>query len=176
MMTKTAIFYSPEGGSVNRVSLKLGEMIGNEKVEIIPVSEAEIEDVRNHSQIILVGSTVGADHWSNEPVLNEWPEFFSMIDDISFMDKKVAIVGLGNSVLYPEHFADGIAHLYKEVAEKDAKICGFVDAKDYTFEDSEALNDDGLFCGLPLDEDNEDDLTTERIENWLSSLQPDFEF
>lgn len=175
-MNKTAIFFSPEGGSVNSVAVKLGEMIGNDKVEIIPVREAEIEDVEKHNQMIFIGSTVGADHWNNETVANEWPGLFAMIESLSLEDKKVAIVGLGNSVLYPEHFADGMAYLYKVLAEKDANIFGFVDAEDYTFEDSEALNDEGFFCGLALDEDNEDDLTPERLEKWLEKLKPDFGF
>ena len=28
-MNKTALFYSPEGGNVNRVTIKLGELIGH---------------------------------------------------------------------------------------------------------------------------------------------------
>lgn len=175
-MNKTALLYSPQGGNVNRVTIKLGEVIGNKKVEIIPVREVVKGDLIKYNQIIFVGSTVGADHWNNETVVDEWQEFFAKTDEISFEDKKVAIVGLGNSVLYPEHFADGMAHLYKTLTEKKAKISGFVDANDYTFTDSEAVNDEGLFCGLPIDEDNEEELTTERLEKWISILKLDFEF
>ena len=175
-MNKTALFFSPEGGNVNSVAIKLGEVIGNDKVDIIPVREVKKGDLDKYNQIIFVGSTVGADHWSNEILVDEWQEFFTKMDDISFEDKKLAIVGLGNSVLYPEHFADGMAHLHKKIAEKNAKIFGFVDAKDYTFADSEALNDEGFFCGLPIDEDNEEELTTERLEKWISILKLDFEF
>lgn len=175
-MSKTAIFFSPEGGSVNQVAKKLGKMIGNDKADIIPVKDAGKDDVMNYSQVILVGSTVGADHWSNETVLNEWPGFFARIAGVSFEDKKVAIVGLGNSVLYPEHFADGMAYLHKEITAKNAQVFGFVDSEGYTFEDSEAVNDEGVFCGLPLDEDNEEELTDERLEGWLSRLGSDFAF
>jgi flavodoxin I len=175
-MKKTAIFYSPEGGNVNHVANKLADLIGNDKVELFPVREVEKGDVNNYSQIIFIGSTVGADHWSNETLVNEWQGFFTKIADLSFEDKKVAIIGLGNSVLYPEHFADGMAHLYKDIKEKNANIFGFVDAEDYTFEDSEAVNDEGLFCGLALDEDNEDELSAERLEKWISKLKLDFEF
>lgn len=175
-MGKTAIFYSPQGGSVNRVAMKLGEMIGNDINVVIPVREAEKEDIEKYSQIIFVGSTVGADHWSNEILENEWEGFFKQMSESGFEGKKIAIVGLGNSVLYPEHFADGIAYLYKEITARNGKIYGFVDAEDYTFEDSEALNEEGFFCGLPLDEDNEDDLTPGRLEKWLSVLKPDFQF
>ena len=175
-MSKTALFYSPEGGNVNRVTNKLGEMIGNDKVDIIPVKEVEKGDLYKYNKIILVGSTVGADHWNNEIVVDEWNEFFTKIKDISFEKKKVALVGLGNSVLYPEHFADGMAVLHERIIKQNAKVLGKVDAKDYDFTDSEALNDDGFFCGLPIDEDNETELTTERLEKWIFILKPDFEF
>lgn len=175
-MNKTALIFSPEGGNVHNVTIKLGELIGNDKVDIIHVREVAKGDLAKYDQIIFLGSTVGADHWRNEILVDEWQEFFAKMGDLSFKDKKVAIVGLGNSVLYPEHFADGMAHLYKSISEKEAEIFGFVDAEDYTFTDSEALNDDGFFCGLPIDEDNEEDLTTERLEKWISILKTDFEF
>ena len=108
-MSKTAVLFSPEGGNVDRVAHMLGELIGNDKVDIIPVKKVVKEDVDKYDQIILAGSTVGADHWSNETIVDEWPEFFTKIKEIGFEKKKVAIVGLGNSFLYPSHFADGMA-------------------------------------------------------------------
>jgi len=175
-MSKTALFYSPQGGNVNSVANKLGALIGNDKVDIIPVKEVEKGDLYNYDKIILVGSTVGTDHWNNEIIVDEWIEFFTKIAEISFEKKKVAIVGLGNSVLYPEHFADGMAVLYERITKLNAKILGKVDAKDYDFTDSEAVNDDGFFCGLAIDEDNEAELTAERLEKWISILKSDFEF
>ena len=175
-MSKTALFFSPEGGNVNYVANKLGEMIGTDKVEIIPVKEVKEGDLSNYDKIILLGSTVGTDHWNNETIVDEWPEFFTKIKEISFEKKKVAIVGLGNSFLYPSHFVDGMADLYERLTKQNAKVLGKVDAKGYDFTDSEALNDDGLFCGLHIDEDNEEELTAERLENWISILKSDFEF
>ena len=175
-MSKTVLFFSPEGGNVNRVANKLGELIGNDKVDIIPVKEVEKEDLYKYNKIILVGSTVGTDHWNNEIVVDEWPEFFTKTEEISFENKKVALVGLGNCVLYPEHFADGMAVLSDRIIKQKGKPLGKVDSKDYDFTDSEALNDEGYFCGLAIDEDNEAELTTERLEKWISILKPDFEF
>lgn len=176
MMNKTAIFYSPVGGNVNSVANKLGAMIGDDKVDIIPVKQVEKEDVMKYDKIILAGSTVGTDHWNNESVPDEWPGFFKKIEDISFKEKKVAIVGLGNSFIYPSHFVDGMADLYERIKKLDAEIFGEVDPEGYDFTESEAINDDGLFCGLPIDEDNEPELTTERLEKWISVLEADFEF
>ena len=175
-MSKTAIFFSPEGGNVNNVANKLGELIGEDKVDIIPVKEVSKEDLIKYDKIILIGSTVGADHWDNEIIVNEWPEFFRKSNEIRFDKKKVAIIGLGNCVLYPDHFVDGMAVLYEEIKKQNAQIFGFVDSAEYDFTDSEAVNDDGIFCGLALDEDNEEDLTDERLKRWISDLVPDFEF
>lgn len=175
-MSKTALFFSPVGGNVNHVTDKLGSLIGDDKVDIIPVKEAESEDVSKYDKLILLGSTVGTDHWSNEAVPDEWPGFFSKIKDISFENKKVAIVGLGNSFLYPDHFADGMADLYERLTKQNAEVLGKVSAEGYDFTDSEALDEDGFFYGLAIDEDNEPELTSERLEKWISILQPDFEF
>ncbi|MEN8155557.1 MAG: flavodoxin domain-containing protein [Bacteroidota bacterium] len=175
-MSKTAILYSPQGGSVNSVAIELGAMIGNDKVDLVPVKDVGKEDLYNYNKIILVGSTVGADNWDNETIVDEWTAFFTKISEISFEEKKVAIVGLGNSVLYPEHFADGMAVLYEKIIQQNGEVLGSVDAKDYDFTDSEAVNDDGFFCGLPIDEDNEAELTTKRLEKWISLLKSEFEF
>jgi len=175
-MSKTAILYSPQGGSVNSVANKLGELIGNDKVETIPVNKVEKGDLSNYNNLILVGSTVGADHWDNEIIVDEWAPFFPKIEGINFEEKKVAIVGLGNSVLYPSHFADGMAVLHEKAIAQNAQLFGKVDSKSYDFTDSEALDDEGFFCGLALDEDNEPELTTERLESWILLLKPDFGF
>lgn len=175
-MSKTALFFSPEGGSVQKVSEELEALIGADKVDVIPVGKVEKADLAKYDQIIFIGSTVGADHWSNETIVDEWQIFFTKIGDTKLKGIKTAIIGLGNSVLYPEHFADGMAHLHRELEARDAEIYGSVDSSGYTFEDSEALNDEGIFCGLPLDEDNEDEQTPGRLEHWITQLQADFAF
>jgi len=175
-MSKTALYYSPVGGNVNRVANMLGALIGNDKVDIIHVKEVEKGDLSKYDKVILLGSTVGTDHWNNETIVDEWPEFFTKINEISFEKKKVAIVGLGNSFLYPSHFVDGMAVLYERLTKQNAKVLGKVEKKGYDFTESEALDDDGFFCGLPIDEDNEDELTAERLENWIALLKPDFKF
>jgi flavodoxin I len=35
----------------------------------------------------------------------------------------------------------------------------------------QALLEDGKFCGLPLDQDNEDDKTEDRIKGWIAQLK-----
>ena len=69
-----------------------------------------------------------------------------------------------------------MADLYNRLKKQNANLLGFVDTEGYDFTESEAVNEDGVFCGLPIDEDNEPELTSERLEKWIAILKPDFEF
>jgi len=50
---------------------------------------------------------------------------------------------------------------------------GYWPADGYDFTESKALRD-GKFVGLALDEDNQSDLTDERIKAWVAQLKPEF--
>ena len=39
----------------------------------------------------------------------------------------------------------------------------------------QALIDDSTFCGLALDEDNQDDLSADRIKNWVAQISSEME-
>ena len=64
-----------------------------------------------------------------------------------------------------------MAEIYNAVKDGGANIVGAVDASEYTFDDSEAVID-GKFVGLALDNDNEDDKTSGRIDAWIASITP----
>ncbi len=175
-MSKIAIFFSPVGGSSNEVANKLGEVIGKDRVEVTPLKEINADKLNKYDKIFLVGSTVGGDHWASKTHEDDWMRFFSRIKDISFENKKVALVGLGDSVKYPSHFVDGMDVLAKEIEQQKGKVLGYVDAKDYHFTSSDAVNEKGFFCGLPIDEDNEKELTLGRLEKWIDGLKSEFGF
>ena len=51
-------------------------------------------------------------------------------------------------------------------------IIGFTEKDDsYEFESSKALFSENTFWGLALDEDNQDDLTEDRLRNWFEKLK-----
>eukprot|EP00439_Symbiodinium_sp_Y106_P045211 s634_g5.t1 len=51
-----------------------------------------------------------------------------------------------------------------------AKMVGYVDESGYSYGESKSVKD-GKFLGLPLDEDNEDDQTDDRIAAWVEQLK-----
>ena len=48
-------------------------------------------------------------------------------------------------------------------------MIGHVSAEEYIFDNSKSVID-GMFCGLPLDEDNESEKTDDRLESWAKAI------
>lgn len=174
-MSKIAIFYGPEGGSVNRVADVIKNAIGEDKVTLVAVKDASAADLEKYDKIIFGLSTVGKDTWDSEYSTNDWGKFMPEIGKVDYSEKKVAIYGLGDHVTYAHAFVDHIGLLGKELMNNGAVLAGPVDTDGYEFEESEAVVD-GKFIGLPIDEDFEPEMTEERVAAWLEVLKPDFEF
>ncbi|AHW61254.1 flavodoxin I [Draconibacterium orientale] len=174
-MSKIAIFYGPEGGSVNRVADKIKELIGEDKVEMVAVKNASAADLEKYDKIIFGLSTVGKDTWDSSFSSNDWGKFLPEISKVDYSNKTVAVFGLGDHVTYAHAFVDHIGLLGKELMKNDAVLVGPVDTEGYEFEESDAVVD-GKFIGLPLDEDFEPEMTDERVTAWVEQIKPDFGF
>ena len=172
-MSKIAIFYGPEGGSVNRVAEMIQEKIGNDKAVLLAVKDASAADLEKYDKLIFGLSTVGKDTWDSEYSTNDWGKFMPEIGKVDYSDKTVAIFGLGDHVTYAHAFVDHLGMLGKELMANGAVLVGPVDTEAYEFEESEAVVD-GKFIGLPIDEDFEPEMTEERVMAWLEVLKPDF--
>lgn len=175
-MSKIALFFGPVGGNVNKVTKELAGIIGNDNVDVLPVIDAKANGVDKYEKIIFLASAIGLEQWDMKDVKDDWDRFFPELDKLSFANKTVAIVGLGDHIKYPSHFVTSIAALGEKLIERGAALKGAVAVDGYTYEDTDALNKDGHFYGLPIDEDNEEELTTERLTSWANLIKPDFGF
>uniref|UniRef100_A0A2B4RLE7 Arginine--tRNA ligase n=1 Tax=Stylophora pistillata TaxID=50429 RepID=A0A2B4RLE7_STYPI len=154
------------------------EEVTNEIVDImqdwdIDVKEADtmsIEDFTPYDRILLGLST-----WYDGDLQSDWENFYEDFQKIDFTGKKVAIYGLGDQVGYAEYFVDGIGILAKTVIENGGEVVGHWKNEGYDFSESKALLDDDTFYGLALDNDNEPELTQERLEGWLEIVKVAFE-
>lgn len=174
-MSKTAIFFGPLDGSVNRVADKLAAIIGADKVEMVPVKDATTADLEKYDKIIFGISTVGKDTWDSKYTNLDWAKFLPEISKVNFKGKTLAIFGLGDHVTYAPTFVDHIAVLAKALKKSGGVLVGQVPADEYEFGESEAVVD-GKFLGLPIDEDFEPELTDERLEKWVAQIKGDFGF
>ena len=60
--------------------------------------------------------------------------------------------------------------LHSAFVSAGAKVIGKTATDGYTYDDSKSVID-GKFCGLPLDEDNESELTDQRLNAWIQQIQ-----
>ena len=94
-------------------------------------------------------------------------------DALDLTGRSVALFGLGDQVGYPDTFLDSICFLSDKLSECGAQLLGMWPTDGYTFRQSWALRD-GKFLGLALDEDNQPELTDERLQRWLAQVCEEF--
>lgn len=169
------LFYAPTGGSVHKVAKRLKQQLGEHevKVDMWYIGDITPDKLSDYHNLIFVSSTLGRDTWENDEN-DEWAAFMPELEKVDFAGRQVALVGLGNHVAYPNNFVDGMAALAGLVEKNGGNLIGKTEPDYYTFTMSRAVQD-GVFVGLPLDEDNEPEKTDGRIQRWLSFVLPDLE-
>ncbi len=172
-MEKIAIFFGPLNGSVHRVAKLVAEKIGPEIVDLIHIGSASTSDLEKYSKIIFGISTIGKDTWQQKFDNNDWSKFFPAVSSFNFSGKRVAIFGLGDHITYAYHFVDAMGLLGRLIKNQGGEIFGKVSTDGYIFQDSDAILD-GMFVGLPVDEDFEPELTEGRVSAWVNALMKEF--
>ncbi|MEE4115036.1 MAG: flavodoxin [Marinilabiliaceae bacterium] len=172
-MKQVGIFYGPAGGSTEAVANKIAALIGADKCVTKAVSMASVDDLAEFENIIFGIATIGNETWNSEPLKSGWFSFMNDLEKADLSGKTIALYGLGDHIRYADHFVDAMGELKKVLAGKNVKLIGQVDAADYTFRDSKALEGD-KFVGLPIDQDFEESLTDQRISSWIKELKKEF--
>ena len=92
------------------------------------------------------------------------------MQELNLKDKKVAVFGLGDQISYAENYADAAGELHDVFQSLGCKMCGYTSMEGYEHEDSKSIRGD-KFCGLLCDMVNQEELTPERVENWVNQLR-----
>jgi flavodoxin long chain len=93
---------------------------------------------------------------------------------LDFTGKKVAIFGLGDQYGYAEYFLDAVGTIADVLVANGANLVGLWENQGYEHVASKAERD-GYFLGLALDEDNQAELTDERVSTWVEKVLIEFE-
>ena len=167
-MKKVAILYGSSAGHTESVAIKIKNTIGVNVAVIFNVSDFPVSVLKEYNNLILGIST-----WGIGELQDDWEEFLPELVKADLRGKSIAIFGLGDAESYPDSFVDGMGIIYEEIKDKGCTIVGQVDTADYNFEVSKAVYN-GKFVGLPLDEDNESELTESRLGKWLTEITVQF--
>ena len=118
---------------------------------------------------------IGIPTWYDGELQSDWDDYFEDFKQLDFKDKTFAIFGLGDQIGYGEYFVDGIGILAEVILANGGRIIGYWPTDGYTFSESKALVDKDHFYGLAIDEDNEDEMTFERVKNWSKQIHEEYQ-
>jgi len=168
-MEKILIIYGPRGGYTEIVAASIKDKMNDFDCTSLAGSMVTATIFNEFTTIIFGIATLGNESWSSGRHDIDINNISSILKSYDFKNKKVALFGLGNSVLYPAHFCDDLGVVEEIVAKAGAKVIGYTSSKNYTYKESKAERGD-KFCGLALDQDTEHEKTDERINNWIDKI------
>jgi len=164
-MNKTAIFYGSSTGNTESAAKQIAKLLN---ADVFDVADNPVEEINKYENLIFGTST-----WGIGDLQDDFDSFLSEIKSANLKNKKIAIFGLGDADTYADSFVDAIGIIYEEIVGKGCEIVGKVSTQGYSYDASKA-EIDGQFVGLPLDEDNQSNLTDSRIEKWVEQLKTEF--
>jgi flavodoxin I len=157
---KTAIFYGSTTGTTEMVAGKVGELLGAEVL-----SATEIDRVEEYDFVIFATST-----WGMGDLQDDWYEALDKLKTKNLSGKKVGLIGIGDQFGFGDTFVDGIGTIYEEIKDMGINLVGKTSSDGYSFSGSKAVVDDE-FVGLVIDENNQSELTDERINAWVEKVK-----
>jgi flavodoxin I len=173
------IIYGTSTGSTQTCAEKIYEAFGSD-VAAEPVDIDTLDDPNEGLRSLLASHealVVGTPTWNTgadtERSGTGWDElYYGPLPALqsTLKGKKVAVFGLGDQVSYAENYADATGELYDVFEGLGCVMLGSWSTEGYEHEASKSLRGD-KFCGLLLDMVNQEELTDERIERWVTQLK-----
>lgn len=164
-MKKVAIFYGSTTGNTKAVAEQLAEKLDADMFDVV---SSPADKLAEYDNLIFGTST-----WGIGDLQDDWEDFILQLENADLSGKVVAIYGLGDGCSYGDSFVDGIGTIYNAVKDNAQKVTGQTKTDGYDYSESTA-EVDGVFVGLPLDDDNESDETEDRVNAWVEQIKADF--
>lgn len=165
------LFYGSSTCYTEMSAEKIQQCFGQENIDLFNIADTAVDEIDHYQQIIF-----GIPTWDYGELQEDWEAIWDEIDNLKFADKTVAIFGLGDQIGYPDWFLDAMGFLHNKVLLLGATVIGYWPNDGYTFETSQALNEEKTqFLGLALDDENQFDKTDERITLWCEQLKLTFQ-
>lgn len=164
-MNKTAVFYGSSSGNTEIIAKILAEKT---EADLFNVANKPVNEIERYKNLVLGTST-----WGIGDLQDDWESFLPDLKKANLNGKTLALFGLGDSGSYSDSFVDGMGIIYDAIKDKGCSIVGCIVTNGYSYKGSRAVVD-GKFVGLPIDEDNESNLTQNRLEKWIEEIKKNF--
>jgi flavodoxin II len=174
MTVKIGLFYGSSTCYTEMAGEKICEQINSNfkphSASLHNIADTPLSLMADYDYLIL-----GIPTWDYGELQEDWETHWDQLDNIDFSGKKVAVYGLGDQIGYPEWFQDALGYLWAKVKNQGASMVGAWPNQGYDFDESKALTEDReYFVGLPLDDENQIDLTDQFIARWCTQIITEF--
>ena len=167
-MSKIGLFFGTQTGKTEGIAEMIRDEFGSSEIELHDMSQADVSDFDGYTKLIIASPT-----WDIGELQSDWDAFFPELDNIDFKGKTVAYFGTGDQLGYSDNFMDAVGILETKISARGGKTIGHWSTDGYEHTTSKAVKN-GKFVGLAIDEDNQPDLTDERVKVWVAQIKKEF--
>jgi flavodoxin I len=169
-VSSIGLFYGSVEGNTESVAERIQGQFAEGVVQVYDIADVTQLEFANYEHLIL-----GIPTWDFGQIQSDWEDFWEDLAEIDFTGKTVALFGLGDQFGYGDYFLDAMGMLHDVIVANGAKVIGYWPTTGYEFDASKAwIESENLFMGLAIDEDQQEELTDERIANWCEQIQKEF--
>lgn len=162
------LIFGTDTGNTEEIGDKISAQLASHgcPVEMFDVAEASSEAIEAFDFLIM-----GIPTWDFGGIQSDWEDFEEQILTAQMKGKIVALYGLGDQFGYSDYFLDAMGWLNERILKAGARVIGEWSTEGYEFDASLAANEDkSLFCGLAIDEDQQFELSDQRVESWVQQI------
>lgn len=168
-MTKIGLFFGTQTGNSEAIAETIQKVFGGDSVVTLHnVVDTEAAELEGYEYLI-----IGCPTWNVGELQADWESLYDELDNIDLSGKKVAYFGAGDQIGYADNFQDAMGILEEKISDLGGTTVGYWSTESYDFSESKAVKNN-KFVGLALDEDNQYELTDERINTWVTQLKREF--
>ncbi|NCP66537.1 MAG: flavodoxin FldB [Paraglaciecola sp.] len=152
--------------AAEKIQTQLSQLLHPREIILFNIKDVALQQAEQFETLIFGIST-----WDFGELQEDWESHWDEIKDLHLANKTVAIFGLGDQMGYSDWFQDAMGILHDELAALGCQFVGYWPNQGYEFNQSKALIAEGeYFVGLSLDDENQYDLSDERITTWCRLL------
>lgn len=152
--------------AAEKIQAQLNALFDDDVVDMHNIQDTPLTRTAEYDILIFGIST-----WDFGELQEDWESHWEEVHQLELGDKIIALYGLGDQIGYTDWFQDALGMLHDAITPSGCRIIGFWPNTGYDFAESKALTEDkSQFVGLSLDDENQYDLTDERIHTWCHQL------
>ena len=168
-----ALVFGTDTGNTEEVGGKIAAALQRYgySVDMMNVTEVTADVLTAYRFLIM-----GIPTWDFGGIQEDWEDFETDLLSTSLDGHVVALYGLGDQRGYGDYFVDAMGWLRDRVIQAGADLIGYWPTEGYKVAASLAFNESKTeFCGLAIDEDQQFELTDERVNAWVKQIVNQYE-